>query len=552
MDLNKIIIKYKYKNVLNKLFNMEENIQNIIRISNLSNINSLFPDKTENEINKINNLSYLLLSYNNGNDIKINYIQTIKELIDKIINNVKDNVIGDLSSVIESYNQIDDNIDESSITNLNDLLLSIPELYKSLLNKINSLEENDNKLEYQQNSLNNKNQEISKQLSILGKELTNSYNELTTNIVNLNNILTNTTDKFENDIENLNSKIDQFINQEYISKTYFEKTITQITNQYNRQLEEMFNSIKLLITESNNSSEYIESEIDKIKNEIVNNQNGIDNTRIDNLELSYSKLDSDIKDIKHNGNISVDYIDKIIWEDYQITSELKSKYISGETFTIDKGKVTLYYNDGTEPEDITSKAIFNIFGGTLNGNIVTTGNRSGNYHISVNYNNHEAINRDNSPAKISFEVIYPIYNNYLWFVDGFNLNKIINQNRQFTENCIDYSIQSSTINQCPMVEGNKYIINQILIDKFNNYDENSGLYMIIPSEYISIQNNISLYINGKPLKSNILDIEIIGKEYELIMNTKSSNVSTQPTKPISYSVIYITDSQINKGIQLNY
>ena len=103
-----------------------------------------------------------------------------------------------------------------------------------------------------------------------------------------------------------------------------------------------------------------------------------------------------------------------------------------------------------------------------------------------------------------------------------------------------------------MVQNTQYNVFNILNNKFENIDIDSGLYMIIPSQYITIDNN-NIIINSKPVTVGNFPINIDGViEPNIVLETKSTNVPTQLIKNIEYMIIYISSETINSAIVLNY
>ncbi len=582
---------------------IQSNREQLSRISDLTEIS--------NEDTQILNNSYLLLAYpapGNGEPGR-NYKQTVQSLLEYFSQHIKDDIISDLKNAdtIEEINNIlaayGEQLEELGLSDLitrtqlkNTYLAPIHRTIENYQNIIKNIQDHLSESETTQNNINqeltNNIQDISNTISQLSQvneeqntrllnleetyvsknDLRDSYNILQQEINNYNNsitelkndvlahdieseealselsnnvtLLSNSLDIIQQQVSDNTQKINEFDSTEYISKTELDRKLLQITSTFNNYVNEMFNSIQALFGESAESSEYMSNELTKIKNELMTNENGLlGDSRID-------KLEEDVLDIRHSGISPVDVIDKVVWTGYSIPT-VKDRYISGEQFVINKGTVTVYYNDGSAPENVTNKAVFNISGGTLNNYIVTAGNTTTTGKITVTYNNHTAVNEDNTSARLTFNVVKPEYYNYLWFTDGSNINKII-ENNQFTDNCIDFIANSKLIGQCPMVQNTQYNVFNILNNKFENIDIDSGLYMIIPSQYITIDNN-NIIINSKPVTVGNFPINIDGViEPNIVLETKSTNVPTQLIKNIEYMIIYISSETINSAIVLNY
>lgn len=339
--------------------------------------------------------------------------------------------------------------------------------------------------------------------------------------------------------EEINNKLTQFYNQvnSLLSNYYTKYDIDNIelNNQYKYQtllnlidnLQSELNLYKSEVTVNYYNKDEIDELLRRLKTYLINNINDL------KLEINYIK-----------NNITIDNIDSIIWSGYSIVNQ-QPQYIintSPINFQFNKGTVTVKYKDDTEDQDITNDAQFIVSTGIIDNNtiILNSSSNNGQHYITVTYQGHEC------SEKLIFNVQKTTYNNYLWIVDSNNLNKIINNNEFIPNN---YIINNSV--NCPFESNINYNVKQIIQEKFYNNQEtdllDQSLYIIIPSIFINLQNNI-LKINNKSLKSNIFEINIIGIEKTFIIN-QISNIGNY-YKNIEYSIIKISDS-INNGIKLN-
>ena len=340
----------------------------------------------------------------------------------------------------------------------------------------------------------------------------------------------------ENNDDNLQSKIDL-----YNSKWNFYFTKDEIRNLLLTMKKDL--NDELLDSLTNEINNKFESEvaqnllnkINEIKTEL--NVNDSSNTTYSNSRID--QLEAKIKYLEDNGGFNpIDPIMKIEWINGSIINQ-KSQYIYKETFEINKGQVIVYYRDGTS-KDMTNESTFTVTGGSLSNNIVTIGSSGGKFSIKVSYQNH---NSDNS---ISYDVISPQYYNYFVLINSSKLNEMNYNTEEFL---IQYNIGSSL--GCPIKESYNYDALGLILEKFYNNESQSlredKLYMILPKQYCNISNS-KLYINNKPLKSNIFEISGISINSEFVVNISDVNYGL---KEISYYILEIADS-INNGIQLNY
>lgn len=329
---------------------------------------------------------------------------------------------------------------------------------------------------------------------------------------------------------------------------YIENNITPNLN----QVIENFNNLNSEFQEfkDNILENYCtKSELNLIKNDIFNIKNEL--TENTTNTFSNSRLDQLEKQIQYiRNNITIDNIEKIVWSGYSIDNGITDYILDindTKTFNINKGIVIAKYNDESQDTDVTDIAEYKTSTGTISGNTVTLKYNSvseGNHSITVSYQEHTAVRFDDNPARINFKVTKTKYYYHFWIVDESNINKF----NAFSDSNYIYAVNSSL--NCPFASGINYNAENLIKEKFysgNTDISSNALYLILPSEYISIQNSV-LYINNKPMKSNIFEINIIGL-------TRTFNIHEQSNiagyyKDIEYSVIKISDT-INSGINLN-
>ena len=456
--------------------------------------------------------SNLSVSYYDKDEIRLLLLQLKGELSDELINQWSEQHSGDLSSVINTIYR-----EKANILNTVYTRTVIDKKFQDLNNDFVEFIE-DYIDDHQDDFVSSSDFEIFK--SEINASLQNKINDLSSAMTMADN--------------NLQSQIDRYnsnLSTSYYTKDEIRTFLLQMKGELS---EELMNELISQI-DHKFESEVVETFTNKV-NEIVDELNTQNNSTFANSRID--KLEAYIKYLEDNGGINpIDPINRIEWSGYSIVNP-KSEYIIGESFEIIKGTVTVYYNDGTS-EDITSQASFNVSGGSLSGNTISIGNSEGNHSIKVSYNNHQ------SNQKITYKVIAPKYYNYFLLVDRSHLELI-------TNNFNAYYIERST--ECPISKSHDYMAHSLIIQKFyNNIDQelyNEDLYMIIPKQYARVENT-KLYINNKPLKSNIFEISGLSIYQEITVNEPCFNISNYSYKEISYYIIHITDS-INKGIQLNY
>ena len=456
--------------------------------------------------------SNLSVSYYDKDEIRSLLLQLKGELSDELINQWGEQHSSDLSSVINTIYR-----EKANILNTVYTRTVIDKKFQDLNNDFVEFIE-DYIDDHQDDFVSSSDFEIFK--SEINASLQNKINDLSSAMTMADN--------------NLQSQIDRYnsnLSTSYYTKDEIRTFLLQMKGELS---EELMNELISQI-DHKFESEVVETFTNKV-NEIVDELNTQNNSTFTNSRID--KLEAYIKYLEDNGGINpIDPINRIEWSGYSIVNP-KSEYIIGESFEIIKGTVTVYYNDGTS-EDVTSQASFNVSGGTLSGNTISIGNSEGNHSIKVSYNNHQ------SNQKITYKVIAPKYYNYFLLVDRSHLELI-------TNNFNAYYIERST--ECPISESHDYMAHSLIIQKFyNNIDQelyNEDLYMIIPKQYARVENT-KLYINNKPLKSNIFEISGLSIYQEITVNEPCFNISDYSYKEISYYIIHITDS-INKGIQLNY
>ena len=456
--------------------------------------------------------SNLSVSYYDKDEIRSLLLQLKGELSDELINQWGEQHSSDLSSVINTIYR-----EKANILNTVYTRTVIDKKFQDLNNDFVEFIE-DYIDDHQDDFVSSSDFEIFK--SEINASLQNKINDLSSAMTMADN--------------NLQSQIDRYnsnLSTSYYTKDEIRTFLLQMKGELS---EELMNELISQI-DHKFESEVVETFTNKV-NEIVDELNTQNNSTFANSRID--KLEAYIKYLEDNGGINpIDPINRIEWSGYSIVNP-KSEYIIGESFEIIKGTVTVYYNDGTS-EDVTSQASFNVSGGTLSGNTISIGNSEGNHSIKVSYNNHQ------SNQKITYKVIAPKYYNYFLLVDRSHLELI-------TNNFNAYYIERST--ECPISESHDYMAHSLIIQKFyNNIDQelyNEDLYMIIPKQYARVENT-KLYINNKPLKSNIFEISGLSIYQEITVNEPCFNISDYSYKEISYYIIHITDS-INKGIQLNY
>ena len=456
--------------------------------------------------------SNLSVSYYDKDEIRLLLLQLKGELSDELINQWGEQHSSDLSSVINTIYR-----EKANILNTVYTRTVIDKKFQDLNNDFVEFIE-DYIDDHQDDFVSSSDFEIFK--SEINASLQNKINDLSSAMTMADN--------------NLQSQIDRYnsnLSTSYYTKDEIRTFLLQMKGELS---EELMNELISQI-DHKFESEVVETFTNKV-NEIVDELNTQNNSTFTNSRID--KLEAYIKYLEDNGGINpIDPINRIEWSGYSIVNP-KSEYIIGESFEIIKGTVTVYYNDGTS-EDVTSQASFNVSGGTLSGNTISIGNSEGNHSIKVSYNNHQ------SNQKITYKVIAPKYYNYFLLVDRSHLELI-------TNNFNAYYIERST--ECPISESHDYMAHSLIIQKFyNNIDQelyNEDLYMIIPKQYARVENT-KLYINNKPLKSNIFEISGLSIYQEITVNEPCFNISDYSYKEISYYIIHITDS-INKGIQLNY
>lgn len=340
----------------------------------------------------------------------------------------------------------------------------------------------------------------------------------------------------ENNDDNLQSQINLYNSnwQFYYTKDEIRNLLLTMKKDLNDEL------LDSLTNELNNKfeSEVVQNLLNKI-NEIKTelNVNDSSNTTYSNSRID--QLEAKIKYLEDNGGFNpIDPITKVEWINGSIINQ-KSQYIYQETFEINKGQVIVYYRDGTY-KDMTNESTFTVTGGSLSNNIVTIGSSGGKFSIKVSYQNH------NSSNSISYNVISPQYYNYFVLINSSKLNEMNYNTEEFL---IQYNIGSSL--GCPIKESYNYDALGLILEKFYNNESQSlredKLYMILPKQYCNVSNS-KLYINNKPLKSNIFEISGILINSEFAVNISDVNYGL---KEISYYILEIADS-INNGIQLNY
>lgn len=456
--------------------------------------------------------SNLSVSYYDKDEIRLLLLQLKGELSDELINQWGEQHSSDLSSVINTIYR-----EKANILNTVYTRTVIDKKFQDLNNDFVEFIE-DYIDDHQDDFVSSSDFEIFK--SEINASLQNKINDLSSAMTMADN--------------NLQSQIDRYnsnLSTSYYTKDEIRTFLLQMKGELS---EELMNELISQI-DHKFESEVVETFTNKV-NEIVDELNTQNNSTFANSRID--KLEAYIKYLEDNGGINpIDPINRIEWSGYSIVNP-KSEYIIGESFEIIKGTVTVYYNDGTS-EDITSQASFNVSGGSLSGNTISIGNSEGNHSIKVSYNNHQ------SNQQMTYKVIAPKYYNYFLLVDRSHLELI-------TNNFNAYYIEHST--GCPISESHDYIAHSLIIQKFyNNIDQelyNEDLYMIIPKQYARVENT-KLYINNKPLKSNIFEISGLSIYQEITVNEPCFNISDYSYKEISYYIIHITDS-INKGIQLNY
>ena len=428
--------------------------------------------------------------------------------------------------------------------------------YNSQLRKISTLDHIENITNENENLINNS------YLLLTNPGINNVTIKVHSLLKKINDIVN---DKIDNNDSNINQKISDLISNYYTKEeiqhlvdnnhqliyvslseleSQLELNKSFVTNEYYNKdvIDRLLNNILNMINQ--NKSE-VTGQLGDIEDELTNNTNNkFTNSRIDKLERSLQYI---------KNNVEIDNINKIIWKDYGIVGN-NSTYIVDKqpiTFTINKGIIIAKYNDETEDEDITNIASYTLSAGQLSDNIVTlsTNVSEGNHTIKVQYKNHIGENMDGTIAQINYKITKTKYNNYLWIVDSVNLPNIVS-NGVFNNNA--YSTYYSTSLNCPMRTGEYYNVEQIIKEKFynNNGDiSNNALYIILPSQYINLQNFPLLKIDGKTLKSNIFELNILNEEFRFNINEQANNI-TGYFKNIEYSVIKISET-INSGIILN-
>ena len=438
---------------------------------------------------------------------------------------------------ISTVNSIDNITDENkSLVNNSYLLLTVPnvdnyiikvntlftELYIYITEQLTSIIEN-------QSSGN------STDLEVLKQSLITKINELSNQL----GLQTNNLSSLQASFNSYKS----LINSSYYTKDKINELLNNLQTEIINNMNEIIND---------NINESIIEDINCIKNELMSNNDTIfNNSRID-------KIEKELKTIKNNVNITVDNIDKVIWENYSILNETNiPTYIINDTsvrFNINKGNVKVIYDDGTPTLNVNSLATYIISTGSISGNTITLDNSSseGLQTIKVSYNNHLAKESSNDNiAMIQFNTIKTKYYYHFWLVDGNSLSLIFNGST-LNNDAINYAINSSF--SCPMKSNTNYYAEQLIRDKFYNSDNsqdlsNQALYLIIPSTFVNLQNNINLKINNQSLKSNIFEINIIGLENTFVVQESAYNLEGY-TKNINYSLIKISET-INSGINLN-
>lgn len=354
--------------------------------------------------------------------------------------------------------------------------------------------------------------------------------------------------------------VDELINSKHqLIYNTLDELESEIENETVRVNNEYYNKDKInsllygLRLEFQNKENAINSKLDDINDELTDNTNErYNNSRLDKIEKGLQFI---------RNNIYIDNIDKIVWSNYNISgiSEINPEYIINigetKTFTINKGIVMAKYTDETDDQNITNEVDYIISSGQLNKDtgVVTLkyGNvTDGDKNITVKYKDHIGETNSGSLAEIKFHITKLKYNKYLWIVDSAHLNNIIDGG-VFKTTAYQYACESNA-STCPMQKNKIYNASNIIKSKFNidnSLDISSfSLYIILPSEYISISNN-KLTINGSRLKTNIFEIDIEGLESTFIINEQSTQ-SSQYSTQIEYSLIKISNT-ITNGVNLN-
>lgn len=508
--------------IINQSNDFNQELLNVLsNYYNKSQINTLLDNKYQTLQNYINNLESSFELYQNRinssiytkdqiND-KISQLQTI------LTNYVDNNLDNRINEIIDLFNDLNDDLTQYK------QLISDTYYTKSQINDL---------ISNLQTEIQNNNSVSSEEILNL---LSNYYtkDEIDTSIDNKHQPLYDL-------ITELTSELNTY--KSLIAASYYDKDkINQLLGQLQNAINQLQNNIEQVQTNVNITN----NKIDNIENELLNNTNTeYENSRIDKLEKELQYI---------RNNVYIDNIDKIIWQNYGITDNNSTYIIDNQsvTFTINKGTVIAKYNDDTSDENVTNVASYILSTGQLSNNIVTlsTSASEGNQTIKVQYKDHIGENLDGTIAQINFKITKTKYNNYLWIVDSANLTNIVN-NGVFNTNA--YSTYYSSSLSCPMQSGVYYNVEQIIKEKFYNNSgdiSNNALYIILPSQYINLQNLPLIKINGKVLKTNIFELNILGEESRFTIREQANNVNGY-YKNIEYSVIKITNS-INSGIVLN-